>query len=345
MSLETVGKEGETTLSRKDFASDQNVRWCPGCGDYVILANMQKAFAKMGDKKENFVSISGIGCSSRITYYLDTYGIHSIHGRAIAVSTGLKLANPKLNVWTFTGDGDCMAIGGNHFIHACRRNIDLNIVIFNNKIYGMTKGQSSPTTPLGTKTKTAPEGTYENTFNIGEVAISSGATFFARVPDNNHALLENVMMEAYRHKGVSVIEVLQNCVIFTDGIHEIITGKDTRDDNQVLLEHGKPILFGGDKTYGIQADGMKLRKTEISDPDNLNGSTLVHDAAEADTAMHVALSRMQLPDHPVASGIIRNVESKSFDSSVHETIENVRKNRTYDTVTDVFKSGNTWDIN
>lgn len=344
MSIETVGKEGETKLSRKDFASDQNVRWCPGCGDYVILANMQKAFARMGGNKENFVSISGIGCSSRITYYLDTYGIHSIHGRAIAVSTGLKLAKPELNVWTFTGDGDCMAIGGNHFIHACRRNIDLNIVIFNNKIYGMTKGQSSPTTPLGTKTKTAPEGSYENTFNIGEVAISSGATFFARVPDNNHALLEEVMMEAYRHKGVSVIEVLQNCVIFTDGIHEMITGKDTKDDNQVVLEDGKPILFGSEKSCGLQVEGMKLKRSEISDPENVNGNTLVHNAGEQDTAMHIALARMQIPEFPVASGIIRNVESKSFDSSVHETIASVRENRKFDTVTDLFKSGNTWEI-
>ncbi len=208
----------------------------------------------------------------------------------------------------------------------------------------MTKGQSSPTTPMGTKTKTAPEGSYENTFNIGEVAISSGATFFARVPDNNHALLEKVMMEAYRHKGVSVIEVLQNCVIFTDGIHEMITGKDTKDDNQVLLEHGKPILFGSDKTFGLQVDGMKLTKSEVSDPENINGNTLVHDSGEQDTAMHIALARMQIPEFPVASGIIRNVESKSFDSSVHETIARVRKNRDFESVSDLFKSGNTWDI-
>jgi len=339
--MQTDVKVKKNVLTRKDFASDQNVRWCPGCGDYMILANMQKTFAQMDHAKEDFLSVSGIGCSSRITYYLDTYGIHSIHGRAIAVASGAKLANPNLNVWVSTGDGDCMAIGGNHFIHACRRNIDLNIIIFNNKIYGMTKGQSSPTTPEGTKTKTAPEGDYENTFNIGEVALGAGATFFARVPDKDPKLMEQVMMEAYRHKGTSVIEVLQNCVIFTDGIHEQITGKDTKDDNQLILEHGKPMVFGKDQQYGLKLEGMRLKKA----PYDANDSTfLKHDAHEKDTALQLALAKLELPDFPVSMGVIRKAERPSFDTTVHDRIAVVRERSTFENTSDLFRSGNTWDI-
>lgn len=338
--MQTDVKENNP-LTRKDFVSDQAVRWCPGCGDFMILANMQKAFANMNHKKENFLSVSGIGCSSRITYYLDTYGIHSIHGRAIAVATGAKLANPDLNVWVFTGDGDCMAIGGNHFIHACRRNTDLNIIIFNNRIYGMTKGQSSPTTPVGLKTKTSPEGSYETPFNIGEVAIGAGATFFARVPDNDHALMEDVMMQAYHHKGTSVIEVLQNCVIFTDGIHEQITGRDTKNDNQVILEHGKPMVFGSDKKLGLRVDGMRLIKAGL---ENGTGKTLVHDAGEMNSLMHLALVKMQIPDFPVAMGVIRKVDSQSYSEGVHQAIASARKRTSFKSVTELFQSGNTWQI-
>ncbi len=339
--MQTELKEKTTELTRKDFVSDQSVRWCPGCGDYMILANMQKTFAQMDHPKEKFLSVSGIGCSSRITYYLDTYGIHSIHGRAIAVATGAKLANPELNVWVSTGDGDCMAIGGNHFIHACRRNVDLNIIIFNNKIYGMTKGQSSPTTPEGIKTKTAPEGSYENTFNIGETAIGAGATFFARVPDNDPKLMEKVMMQAYRHKGTSVIEVLQNCVIFTDGIHETITGRDTKDDNQLVLEHGEPMVFGKDQKYGLKLDGMKLKKVPFDESDP---EFLTHDAYEQDSALQMALAKMEIPDFPVAMGVVREAKRASFDRDVHDRISAVQKDSKYKNVNDLFYGGNTWKI-
>jgi len=337
MQAGTVKKKVQPPLTRKDFKSDQDVRWCPGCGDHLILASMQNAFAKMGHKKENILSVSGIGCSSRITYYLETYGIHSIHGRAIAVSTGAKLANPDLNVWVFTGDGDSMAIGGNHFIHACRRNIDLNVVVFNNRIYGMTKGQSSPTTPVGMKTKTAPGGSYENPFNIGEIAIGAGATFFARVPDNDLKMLEDVMLQAYQHKGISIIEVLQNCVIFTDGIHEKITGKDTKDENQVILEHGKSIQFGKENSEGLKISGMRLEKTTAE-------NTIIHDAEEADTNMHLSLVRLKLPEFPVATGIIRKVESTPYEKSVHDAIANVQAGSPFKNVDDLFRSGNTWEI-
>ncbi|TVR15256.1 MAG: 2-oxoacid:ferredoxin oxidoreductase subunit beta [Balneolaceae bacterium] len=328
-------------LTSKDFKSDQAVRWCPGCGDYMILAIMQKAFTQMDNAKENFLSVSGIGCSSRITYYLETYGIHSIHGRAISVATGAKLANPDLNVWVFTGDGDCMAIGGNHFIHACRRNVNLNIIIFNNKIYGMTKGQSSPTTPAGVKTKTAPEGSYENPFNIGEVAIGAGATFFARVPDNNPKLMEDVMMQAYHHKGTSVIEVLQNCVIFTDGIHEKITGRDTKDDNQIILEHGKPMIFGKEENRGLKINGMRLEKTVF---ENGTDDSLNHDAEEIDPLLHLALSKLHLPDYPVAMGVIRKVKSTPFEERVHSAIASVKKQNKIKNTDQLFRSGNTWQI-
>ncbi len=339
MKADTV--EEKTPLTRKDFKSDQAVRWCPGCGDYMILATMQKALAQMGHAKENDLCVSGIGCSSRITYYLETFGIHSIHGRALAVSTGAKLANPDLNVWVFTGDGDCMAIGGNHFIHACRRNIDLNIVIFNNKIYGMTKGQSSPTTPEGVKTKTAPEGSYENPFNIGEIAIGAGASFFARVPDNDPNLLEDVMMQAYTHKGTSVIEVLQNCVIFTDGIHEQITGKDTKDENQIVLQQGEPIIFGKEEEHGLKIDGMRLKKTILK---NEIGGSLVHDAEEPDTLLHLALAKMKLPEFPVAMGVIRKVEATPYEKSVHSAIKTAKESSDFNNVNDLFRSGSTWEI-
>lgn len=339
--MQTDTLKTEALLTPKDFKSDQSVRWCPGCGDYMILAIMQKALANMRPDKENTLCVSGIGCSSRITYYMDTYGIHSIHGRAIAVSTGAKLANPDLNVWVFTGDGDCMAIGGNHFIHACRRNIDLNIVIFNNKIYGMTKGQSSPTTPEGIKTKTAPEGSYENPFNIGEMAIGAGATFFARVPDKDPQLMEDVMMQAYNHKGTSVIEVLQNCVIFTDGIHEQITGRDTKDENQVILKQGEPILYGKEKNKGLKVEGMRIKKTSL---ENEIGGSLIHDAEEPDSQMHMALAKMQYPEFPVAMGVIRKVTAKPFEENVHGAIKSAQENSRLKNLDDLFHSGNTWKV-
>jgi 2-oxoglutarate/2-oxoacid ferredoxin oxidoreductase subunit beta len=332
-----------TELTRKDFQSDQNVRWCPGCGDYMILATMQKVFAQLGTEKEDYVVVSGIGCSSRLPYYMDTFGIHSIHGRAAAVSTGLKIANPDLDVWIVTGDGDSMAIGGNHFIHAARRNTNLNILIFNNRIYGMTKGQTSPTTPEGLKTKTAPYGSYEQPFNIGELALGAGATFFARVPDKDPKLLEEVMKQAHAHKGTSVVEVLQNCVIFTDGIHEEITGRDTKDDNQVILEHGKPMIFGKDQMYGLKLEGMNLVKVPIENEQDVE-NVLVHDPTTQGNQLQIALAKMQLPDFPVAMGVLRKYETTTFDEKVHLAIADARKRREYNSLTDLFESGNTWEI-
>ena len=250
-------------LTKEDFVCDQIVKWCPGCGDHAILKVLQDVFPKLGKKKEDIAVISGIGCSSRFPHYMNTYGFHSIHGRACAIATGVKLANPNLSVWIITGDGDCTAIGGNHFIHAVRRNMDMNLLLFNNRIYGMTKGQFSPCTFRGTVTKTSPQGTYEDPFNVGELVIGAGGKFFARGVDINTKELEDICMRAKNHDGMSVIEVLQNCMIFSNGVHENITGKDVRDDMQVKCEHGKPLIFGKDRNKGLRLNGTTLEVVTI----------------------------------------------------------------------------------
>ena len=228
----------------KDFKSDQEVRWCQGCGDHAILSAVQKALTELDIPKEKFAFISGIGCSSRFPYYVNVYGFHGIHGRAAAIASGVKISNPGLSVWVATGDGDSLAIGGNHFIHVVRRNIDLNIILFNNQIYGLTKGQFSPTTPYGSVTKSSPYGTIENAFNIGILVMGAQGTFFARVVDTDPKMMKEVFIEAAKHKGTSVVEILQNCVIFNDDAHKEITGKEFREENQIYLKHGQPMIFG-----------------------------------------------------------------------------------------------------
>src|SRR5512135_3646502 len=238
-------------LTKEDFVSDQMVKWCPGCGAHAILSSVANVFPKIGYKKENFMMVSGIGCSSRFPYYVNTYGFHGIHGRANAIATGVKVSNPHLSVWVATGDGDSMAIGGNHFIHIVRRNIDVNIILFNNEIYGLTKGQYSPTSEKGTITKTSPFGTIEEPFSVGELVIGAKGRFFARTLDSNVALSSQIYVEAAKHKGASVIEVLQNCVIFNDGIHDTVAGKEVRDDRTIILRHGQPMIFGKDNDKGL----------------------------------------------------------------------------------------------
>ena len=236
-------------LTKKDFTSDQDVRWCPGCGDYAILAQVQKVFPELEIPKENMVVVSGIGCSSRFPYYMNTYGFHSIHGRAPAIASGIKLSNPELSVWVVTGDGDAMSIGGNHFIHAIRRNIDINIIMFNNEIYGLTKGQFSPTSQTGIKTKSNPHGITDAPFVPTKLALGAGATFIARIPDTNPKGMQTVFLEAEKHKGTSFVEILQNCVIFNDKTYGDITGKDVKHDMQLYLKHGKPMIFGKENNF------------------------------------------------------------------------------------------------
>ena len=329
-------------LTKKDFESDQMVKWCPGCGDHAILKSVENVFPELGIPKEDFVVVSGIGCSSRFPYYMNTYGIHGIHGRAAALATGIKLANPKLSVWMITGDGDSMAIGGNHFIHVVRRNPDINILLFNNKIYGLTKGQFSPTSPKGSKTKTSPQGTFEAPFNPGELVIGAHGKFFARVVDTNLKMMTQVFTEAAKHKGTSVVEILENCVIFNNKIHALITSRETKDDNQLFLEAGKPMIFGKEKDKGIVLRGTHLEVVKIGENDITEEDLLVHDPYKVDSGIHVMLSSMMPPEFPAALGVIRSVKSETFEDAVWKTIKYEKKNSKLKSVDDLLRTGNTW---
>ena len=328
----------------KDFKSDQEVRWCPGCGDHAILGAVQRALAELGIPREKFAFISGIGCSSRFPYYMNTYGFHGIHGRAAAIASGVKTANPELSVWQITGDGDSLAIGGNHFIHAIRRNIDINIILFNNEIYGLTKGQYSPTSNKGLVTKTSPYGTVEEPFSVGELVIGSKGKFFARTLDGNLNLSTQIYIEAAKHKGTSVVEVLQNCVIFNDGIHDTVTSKEVRDDRTIILKHGEPMRFGKDNMSGLILDGLKLKVVRIGEGGITEKDLLVHDAYENNPGIHYMLANMKYPDYPVALGVIRCVDGVTYDSDIENQIEEVKSKSTIKCMDDLLNSGAVWDV-
>jgi len=331
-------------LTAKDYKSDQEVRWCPGCGDHAVLSSVQRAMAELDIPKEKFVFISGIGCSSRFPYYMDTYGFHSIHGRAAAIASGVKTANPELSVWQITGDGDALAIGGNHFIHVIRRNIDINLILFNNEIYGLTKGQFSPTSAKGLVTKTSPFGTIEEPFSVGELVIGAKGKFFARSVDTNIALSVQIYIEAAKHNGTSVIEVLQNCVIFNDGIHDNVTGKDVRDDRTVILKHGQPMIFGKESDKGLILDGLKLKVVQIGKGGITEKDILVHDAFEPNPGIQYMLANMSYPEYPVALGVIRSVPGPTYDRSVHEQIGAIKKTSKIRSMADLLASGSTWEV-
>ncbi len=333
-----------TQYTAKDLKSDQEVRWCPGCGDHGILASIQKALAELGVPKEKYAFISGIGCSSRFPYYMNTYGFHSIHGRASAIASGVKVANPDLMVWQITGDGDALAIGGNHFIHLVRRNIDINVVLFNNEIYGLTKGQYSPTSHKGIVTKTSPFGTIEEPFKVAELVIGANGRFFARTIDYNINLSTEVYKEAALFKGTSVVEVLQNCVIFNDGIHSNVTDKEVRDDRTIILHHGEPMIFGKDNDKGIILDGLKLKVVKLGENGITGKNILVHDAHEPNPGIHYMLAGMKYPEYPVALGVIRSVESQTYDSAITEQIDKVKSKSSIKCVDDLLHSGSTWEV-
>ncbi|MEN8116297.1 MAG: 2-oxoacid:ferredoxin oxidoreductase subunit beta [Bacteroidota bacterium] len=328
----------------KDFKSDNEVRWCPGCGDYAIMNAVQKTMAGMGIPKEKFAVISGIGCSSRFPYYMSTFGFHTIHGRAMAVASGVKAANPDLSVWVMTGDGDAMAIGGNHFIHTIRRNVDLNVVLFNNRIYGLTKGQYSPTSERGFKSKTSPFGTVEEPFVPGQLVIGARGTFFARGFDANMKLNQSILEAAHQHKGTSLVEILQNCVIFNHGIHAAINDPEHRADRQLHLEHEKPMLFGVEKEKGLIMENGRLKVVVIGKNGITEDDILVHDAKEQDPTLHMALINMQLPDFPVAFGVIRSVPAPVYDIEMEAQIKQVKQNRKVTCVDELLNSGNTWEV-
>ena len=331
----------ETKYTFKDFQTDQEVRWCPGCDDYVVLRAVQKALPEMGRKKEDFAFISGIGCSSRFPYYVETYGMHTIHGRATAVATGVKLANPNLSVWVATGDGDAMAIGGNHFIHLLRHNINIKIILFNNEIYGLTKGQFSPTSLIGQKTKSSPYGNTQPPFNPGELAIGSSARFFARIGGNVPKEQTDLFIEADKFKGTALIEVLQNCVIFNDGCYTQYTDKEVKDDKQIYLEHGKPMIFGKERNKGLVLKGLKLEVVTIGENGVTETDILLHDAKESDPTLHLMLARLH---YPLATGIIRSVEEPTFEEREETLYNKVKETSKYKTVDDLFFAGETYEV-
>ncbi len=332
----------------KDFKSDQEVRWCPGCGDHGILNAVQRAMPRIAEEhgydKARFAVISGIGCSSRFPYYMDTFGFHSIHGRAAAIATGAKVANPNLSIWQISGDGDALAIGGNHFIHAIRRNIDINIVLFNNEIYGLTKGQYSPTSKCGAVTKTSPFGTVEQPFNPGQLLLGANGKFFARSLDVDMGLTTDIMVEAARHDGTSVVEVLQNCVIFNNGIHSEITHRDHRADRTIVLKHGEPMVFGKDRDKGLVLDGFKLRAVEIGKGGWDESDILIHDAEEENPGLHMLLVSMAYPELPVALGVIRNVPFPTYDDLVRDQVTDVADHGSIHNMEQLLNSGDTWEI-
>jgi 2-oxoglutarate ferredoxin oxidoreductase subunit beta len=320
------------------------VKWCPGCGSHAILASLENVFPKIGYRKENFCLVSGIGCASRFPYYVNTYGFHGIHGRANAIATGISVVNKQLSVWVISGDGDSLAIGGNHFMHVIRRNVDLNLLLFNNQIYGLTKGQYSPTTAFGKVTKTSPQGTIEEPFSPGDLVLGARGTFFARVTDNNPKLMQEVMLKAAQHNGTSVVEFLQNCVIFNDKTHEAVTDRTHAADRQLILQDGEPMIFGASRDKGIILGGRGLEVVTIGQNGIREEDILVHDVYQNDPGLHLMLAQMAYPDYPIALGVIRSVAAPTYDGLMEEQIENARKQSSIRTVDDLLNSGDTWDI-
>ncbi|HXG66261.1 MAG TPA: 2-oxoacid:ferredoxin oxidoreductase subunit beta [Blastocatellia bacterium] len=337
------GHAAPVKLTRKDFVSDQEVRWCPGCGDYAILAQVQKVMPELGVPREKMVFVSGIGCSSRFPYYMNTYGFHGIHGRAPAIATGIKVSNPDLSVWVITGDGDALSIGGNHLIHAIRRNLDINIILFNNRIYGLTKGQYSPTSVFGQKTKSTPFGVIDYPLNPLSVALAAEATFVARSVDTHTAHLQMVVERAMRHKGVSFVEVYQNCNIFNDGAFDMFTERAVKDDRMIELEHGKPLVFGKEHNRGIRMRGNHLEVVELGDGAS-EADLIVHDEKSKDSYLAFMLARMEYPDYPVPVGIFRDVEKPTYEDLLEEQIESAIEKMGPGNLEKLIHSGDTWVI-
>ncbi len=331
-------------LTRKDFATDQEVRWCPGCGDYAILAQVQKVMPELGIKRENTVFVSGIGCSSRFPYYMNTYGFHTIHGRAPAIATGIKTANPGLSVWVITGDGDALSIGGNHLIHAIRRNLDINILLFNNRIYGLTKGQYSPTSNFGQKNKSAPMGVIDYPLNPLSVALAAEATFVARSVDTFTAHLQQMVERAMHHKGVSFVEVYQNCNIFNDGAFDMFTERAVRDERTIELKHGQPLVYGKEKNHGIRMrSDLHLEVVELND-EVQESDLIVHNEKAADSYLAFMLGRMQYPDYPVPIGVFRDVDRPTYEDLLEEQIETAITRSGPGDLEKLIHSGDTWVI-
>ena len=331
------------TLTRKDFQSDQEVRWCPGCGDYSILAQTQRTMPDFGVPREKVVFISGIGCSGRLPYYMNTYGFHSIHGRAPTLATGLKASRPDLMVWVITGDGDALSIGGNHMLHTMRRNTDIKLVMFNNRIYGLTKGQASPTSEVDKKTKSTPDGVIDRPVQPLSLALAAEATFVARSVDTITDHMQRTLHSAGLHHGSAFVEVLQNCNIFNDGAWRSFTEREVRDDRMLFLEHGKPMVFGKDHDRGIRLNGLRPEVVQLGDgvgEDDL----LVHDEQTEDPYLAFMLSRMWYPEFPVPVGVFRNVRRPTHDELLDGQIQAAVEKRGPGDLERLLNGGETWTV-
>jgi 2-oxoglutarate ferredoxin oxidoreductase subunit beta len=328
-------------LTRKDFVSDQDVRWCPGCGNNAILAQMQKMLPELGVPRENIIMISGIGCSSRFPYYMNTYGVHAIHGRAPTLAMGLKCARPELQVWVITGDGDGLAIGGNHFSHALRRNVDINILLFNNQVYGLTKGQYSPTSPLGTKTRSSPDGSIENPVNTIGVAIGSEASFIARTVDVFQQHMSGVLKRAAEHRGAALVEIAQNCIIFNDGAWAHLSDPDKRLENVLYLEHGKPMRFGKKQEKGIRLNGFTPEVVELAEVGE--DQLLVHDERASEPTLAYFLSRMGPPQFPTPVGVFRAVHKPVYSELLMQQVQAAQAQQPPD-LDALFRQGEAWVV-
>jgi 2-oxoglutarate ferredoxin oxidoreductase subunit beta len=333
-------------LTRKDFESDQEVRWCPGCGDYSVLANVQRVMPELGVRREDFVFVSGIGCSSRFPYYMNTYGFHTIHGRAPAFATGIKLARPELSVWVVTGDGDGLSIGGNHLLHAIRRNVDLQILLFNNRIYGLTKGQYSPTSRLGMKNKSIPMGVIDHPIDPLAFALGAGATFVARTVDVDAAGLQEVLRRAHAHRGTAFVEILQNCPVYNDGEWQAVEDKRTRVEAGLPLEHGKPLVFGAKgQRRGIRFEhGVPHLLSLADDADPIAAGVTVHDEGVERPAYAFALASLTPPDFPIPLGVLRAVARPSYERLLDEQIATAVQQKGAGDLRALLQSGDTWTV-
>ncbi|MGA2498733.1 MAG: 2-oxoacid:ferredoxin oxidoreductase subunit beta [Tepidisphaeraceae bacterium] len=340
--MTVANAEPITVLKPSDFASSQEIKWCPGCGDYAVIAQARKVLAKLGVARENTVFVSGIGCSSRFPYYMETYGFHSIHGRAPTLASGLKLSRPELAVWIITGDGDALSIGGNHFMHLIRRNLNVKIILFNNRIYGLTKGQYSPTSLPGLKTKTSPMGAPEFPVRPISLALGAESSFAARALDSDVKHLEYVIERAAKHVGTAFVEVYQNCVIFNDGAYNYISDKATRPDNMVYLEHGKPLIFGKNNEKAIKLKGFTPQIVNVADtrPEEL----LIHDEAAPDPAAAFLLSRLAYPEFPEPMGVFRAVRRETYDETVYAQKEKSEAARGKGDIQALLKGNETWTV-
>ncbi|HEU0075041.1 MAG TPA: 2-oxoacid:ferredoxin oxidoreductase subunit beta [Dehalococcoidia bacterium] len=331
-------------LSRKDFISDQEVRWCPGCGDYSILAQTQRVMPDLGIPRENIVFISGIGCSSRLPYYMNTYGFHSIHGRAPTIATGLKASRPELSVWVITGDGDALSIGGNHILHVIRRNVDLQIILHNNEIYGLTKGQYSPTSPLSKVTYSSPMGSIDWPLRPLAVALGAEGTFVARSLDADPHHMVEMLGRAAAHKGASFVEIYQNCNIYNDGAFEEFTAKEVRADRMLFLKHGEPMIFGKNSDKGIRISGLKPEVVELGKDGVTEADILVHDETTEDPTIAFMLTRMDYPEFPVPVGVIRAVQRPTYNDLMEEQIADAIKNQGEADLDALFRQGDIWEV-